>query len=115
MLRSFICFFGLQWRPPFPRYEREQDGREQDAESRTAQRAVFFSRAAEKAKEAAWKARARAWRAENSVEPYADEIITCVRLVAMLQKYVRPAQAAAAPVTKSGFKVPERVSILKKD
>jgi hypothetical protein len=48
------------------------------------------------------------------VEPYTDEIITCVRLVAMLQKYAPP-QAAAAPVTKSEFKVPEGVSILKKD
>jgi hypothetical protein len=100
---SFVSF-GLQWWPPFPRNEREQD-----AEWQTAQRA------AKKAKEAAWKARARARRAENYVEPYADKIIKCVRLVAMLQKYVRPAQAAAAPVSKSGFKVPEGVSILKKD
>jgi hypothetical protein len=48
------------------------------------------------------------------VEPYTDEIIKCDQLVAMLQKYV-PAQAAAASVTKSEFKVPEGVSILKKD
>jgi hypothetical protein len=62
------------------------------------------------AEKAAWKAR----QAENFVEPYTDEIIKCVRLVAMLQKHARP-QAAAAPVTKSEFKVPEGVSILKKD
>lgn len=90
------------------RYEREQEWRKQEGERRKAQRAVW--EAERKVKEEAWKAR----QAENFVEPYTDEIIKCDQLVAMLQRYA-PAQAAAAAAPKSEIKMPEGVSILKKD
>lgn len=90
------------------RYEREQEWRKQEGERRKAQRAVWD--AERKVKEEAWKAR----QAENFVEPYTDEIIKCDQLTAMLQKYA-PAQAAAAAAPKTEIKMPEGVSILKKD
>ncbi|GAQ86004.1 hypothetical protein KFL_002640250 [Klebsormidium nitens] len=89
-------------------YEREQEWRKQEGERRKAQRAVWD--AERKVKEEAWKAR----QAENFVEPYTDEIIKCDQLTAMLQKYA-PAQAAAAAAPKTEIKMPEGVSILKKD
>eukprot|EP00243_Klebsormidium_subtile_P009245 TRINITY_DN4581_c0_g1_i1.p1 TRINITY_DN4581_c0_g1~~TRINITY_DN4581_c0_g1_i1.p1 ORF type:complete len:537 (+),score=266.82 TRINITY_DN4581_c0_g1_i1:151-1761(+) len=89
-------------------YEREQEWRKQEGERRKAQRAVWD--AERKVKEEAWKAR----QAENFVEPYTDEIIKCDQLSAMLQKYA-PAQAAAAAAPKTEIKMPEGVSILKKD